>query len=506
MKSYKNILIDVARERQQNNGQIGTSDIVILPKSAEDSRKEPEMKFFRRDFADSFNTVDELLSVLGKKWKITLEKIGRFCNFYYLRADRQEVGLDPELAPVFPISCTNHQLVEEFGGEMTVNRIIRKCEEIGVLVRITDKYRFGCGDPSLNRCYVYAFNQKLAELVFEACNVKGISCISRIRKREMERVDAVEQPAAPEPAAKTVLDDDARITLRTYRIGVKDYDDETVKALIERKYAGLVEPRKEKIDWINERVPLDERIRFETNVDRDRRGIVNRVGWRATSRIVSYKAHENGSAEYKGMWRKDYLNSRFGVGKWHEYDVRGSIYQIAHLLNFGEWLGNGSDPYELMYGGKFASKGDRNAFKSICMPFYFDNPKCLLSHNRQRIPKCIRRYGKDVLQQTFDRAIEAMEDFTGERFHNEVFLHESLLYIDFVFRLMEQEDVRKVVQVYDGFTFGADDWKLLGGSLDRILAECAQVYCKDYRRWRDADSGRPKAVGSRDLAAESREG
>ena len=94
-------------------------------------------------------------------------------------------------------------------------------------------------------------------------------------------------------------------------LGLKRTEDWKIKELTTWKYKELVEPRMITIASMNFGLRPDEQIRFEPNVKRDARGYASRVGWRATSSIVSFKAHENGNPNYKGRWRKDYLAEHF---------------------------------------------------------------------------------------------------------------------------------------------------------------------------------------------------
>ena len=76
-----------------------------------------------------------------------------------------------------------------------------------------------------------------------------------------------------------------------------------------------------------------------------------------------------------------------------------------------------------------------------------------------------------------------MRGFTGDKFFNEVFLHESLMYIDFVYTLRDMGI--DVVQIYDGFYLrkGLVDEQ----ELEWMMRECAMKYLAEYRAWLKRD-------------------
>ena len=76
-----------------------------------------------------------------------------------------------------------------------------------------------------------------------------------------------------------------------------------------------------------------------------------------------------------------------------------------------------------------------------------------------------------------------MRGFTGDKFFNEVFLHESLIYIDFVHALREMGI--DVVQIYDGFYLRKG--LVAEHELEWMMRECAMKYLAEYRAWLKRD-------------------
>ena len=466
MTTNNSIILCVAEERSHN-------------RKANDKRPDFHFDFGPSDFKDYAKTESELTKRLGRKWKTNLEDIGRFCLEYqsvtsnYFKTNEEGVNHD---VSIYPISCRNSNLLLLFKNPSAVSRMLKKCRKIGLLVRMNTDYCFGNVRKSRNYCYHYAYNKSVEHLVIGVCKEKGINL------EERKNEDTIVSTFA---ARSKISDEDkSRITLKTSRIGLVGYDNEDGEEAIKdyimhEKYGRLIVPRESKIKMINKKLPSRHRIRFAPNLKYNKKGRLISIGLRATNEIVSLKAHESEHPNYRGMTRPDYLKKYFGTGSYTSYDVRASIYQISHLLNFGEWMGNGHDPYQMMFGESFARPEDRDAYKSFCMALYFDNPNVIYAHNRLFIPCSVAQYGKDAIKKAIADAEESMCRFTGEKFFNEVFLHESLLYIDFVYELRMRGI--EVVQIYDGFYIPQGSISI--EELEQLMRDCAMNYLGEYRNW-----------------------
>ena len=466
MNTSKSIILCVAEERSHNRKE-------------NDKRPDFHFDFEPSDFKDYARTESELIDVLGRKWKSNLTDIGRFCLEYqsvtsnYFKTNEEGVNHD---VSIYPISCKNSNLLLLFKNPSAVSRMLKKCQRIGLLVRMNMDYCFGNVRKSRNYCYHYAYNKSVEHLVIDVCKEKGINLEERMKENTIVSTFAARSKISDE--------DKSRITLKTSRIGLVGYDnedgEESIKDFImHEKYEVLIAPRELKIKAMNKDLPRKQRIRFAPNLKYNKKGRLISIGLRATNEIVSLKAHENEHPNYRGMMRPNYLKQYFGTGEYTSYDVRASIYQISHLLNFGEWIGNGKDPYQMMFGEPFARPEDRDAYKSFCMALYFDNPNEIYAHNRLSIPCSVERYGRDAIKKAIREAEESMRKFTGDKFFNEVFLHESLLYIDFVYELRMRGI--EVVQIYDGFYLRQG--VVSEEELEGLMRQCAMRYLQDYRGW-----------------------
>ncbi len=465
LNNDRDIIIDVATERNNNRDQI--------------NGERPKFKFDFKptDFKDYIKSEKGLKSALGRKWRPNLKDIGMFAKMYqpitsnYFKTDKEG---NHHPVSIMPISCKSSNLIESFRNPSAVSRLIKKCQRIGFLVRMDKHYHFDKRKAKRNYSYFYAYNKSVEHLVIDVCRRRKIDI-----EASMEKDYTIVGTFAD--TMKIPQTDYDRITLKTGRIGLAGYNNKSAEAAIKRvimveKYGRLILPRLAKIGAMNMRLPKEQRIVFNPNLKYDKNGRLIRIGLRATNHIVSLeKDRENAN----GKTRMEYLTEFFGTDKIQEYDVRASIYQISHLLNFGEWIGNGNDPYEKMFGQLFKSRAEREAYKSFCMALYFDNPNEIYAHNRRAIPFCVSQYGKDAIKEAIFKAEESMRGFTGDKFFNEVFLHESLMYIDFVYALRDMGI--DVVQIYDGFYLRKG---LMGEcELERMMHDFAKKYLVDYRAW-----------------------
>ena len=168
MDTSKDILIALAKERYANE------------ENDNHKRKDFEKDFRPEDFKIYVKTEDELISSLGKREKTrlgNLQRIGKFCNIYqpvtsnYFKT--YENG-KPHPVSIFPISCLNKHLVRLFGYPKRVSRLLHICQDIGFLVRVSDKYRFNCSCKGKNFCYLYAYNKYVEHLIIDVCRKRKI--------------------------------------------------------------------------------------------------------------------------------------------------------------------------------------------------------------------------------------------------------------------------------------------------------------------------------------------
>jgi len=104
----------------------------------------------------------------------------------------------------------------------------------------------------------------------------------------------------------------------------------------------------------------------------------------------------------------------------------------------------------------------------------------IIHHNRRYTPVSLKTHTANELSTMIRSARSSMKSFTGDFFGSEIFLHESLLYVDFVWQLRQRGI--PVVQVYDGFylPYGS----ISEDEIEELMCQCTMNYLDDFKCWR----------------------
>ena len=93
----------------------------------------------------------------------------------------------------------------------------------------------------------------------------------------------------------------------------------------------------------------------------------------------------------------------------------------------------------MMYGHKFDSKADRDAYKRICMRLMFGKLSQLGNQVERRLSKLEdKQYDRDrknIIQGTMSEAKICMYEALGSSYDSEIFLHESCIYVDMLSKM-----------------------------------------------------------------------
>ena len=234
--------------------------------------------------------------------------------------------------------------------------------------------------------------------------------------------------------------DKSKIFIRSHMMmNVTGISNERIIAALEERYPQV--PYYAKIvDNLNKSRPNEDKIKFKFTLKfRTKSGkrYLTKIGFRASSLLCNYKEHENANPFFMGKWRKDYFSPKYGT--YDHYDVNASIYRLTYNLNNDEALGFDQDVYEMMYGHKFESKADRDAYKRICMRLMFGKLSQLGNQLERRLSKLEdKQYDRDrreAMQNTMSEAKLNMYEALGSSYDSEIFLHESCIYIDMLAKM-----------------------------------------------------------------------
>lgn len=320
---------------------------------------------------------------------------------------------------------------------------ISNCIELGWLIDFHDYFHM-----NTKAKYYYLSNEFLADnklLVNRVINNINNNISLNLIKVELEQVidQKIEQLQQKE-------EDRLMTTTRFGKVRIPvEYDDETIKAILYKKYPQILDYKLLALE-INAKIHDYYQIKFEPKITRANKYIV-KIGIRATNPIClkhTIKKHP----EYEYKFSREYsLDNIFGKDNWEEYDIKGSVPRISRLVNFGEWEDSLIDPYEVMYHdwcvdnfGEW-NKRTRDLMKQYFMYLYFDGSE------KQIIKDLKNAHGElwDGAEQTITQWKKLTEDYCGTVDGTSVFLHESCIYMDVYNELINRGI--DTVQVYDAF-------------------------------------------------------
>ena len=395
---------------------------------------------------------ESLLKALGRKWRICIKEL-------YLLVRMYESHVSDKHISTFQFCLTSKRLNEVYENVKGVRIVVGMAQRCGLILCVEDDWKYGTGgDWDYGK--LYAWNRDCADQIVRLARKHQLTSrlprsvsMKRIVKNHDKLVMSARKKGDP-----SEIQISQRTSLST------DWTDDEVVAALRENYPQLKWAQDTAIR-LNERLRDDEQISVFPNIQRTHTRI-SKIGFRVSNPLVSLKTKEGKGSDRK--WRSDYLNERFGEGKWVGYDVKSSIYRVQWLVVHGEWLDNSIDFYQRMVGFDFPSAEDRDNYKhGLAMKLFFENsPKTLTTH--------LMRKGMDRAtifnyKQTVKIAWDKMRDFIGEPIKSVIFLHEGCIYLE-AFRRMVEDRGWEVVQVYDGFYIRRD-----GRNGDDVIREAASI-------------------------------
>lgn len=418
--------------------------------------------FTQDDFRNDVTDEGSLVKLLGQRWKVNLALLGSFVDLYQYLTGRQQIS-------EIPISSTSRVLVEIYKDHRNVSRVIELACKVDLLKCTSDKYRFGQYE-TYSRLYIY--NKNVQDLIKSLIAKYNINFTKYIVKNH------VLDTSIYNSGHEFTFDKEKHYNvIFSSRLRIPNMKDEECLEILYKQYPMLADYQ-QIADEMNQTYLVDvpeQQIKFRPTINRSRGGFITGIGIRATSSVCSLKEHENENEDYKGMWRKDYLKNYLGQ-TYYSYDVKSSIYRVSHLMNYGEWADSSIDFYEGIYGRKFSSPEERTLFKDFCQRLYFDSANAIYAHTKPCYADLLASgVSETEIKQAISEMKGRMEYALGNfAMNNEVFLHESCIYLDLVKYL--RDNGCKVVQVYDGFYSDQD----IAGICEKELPAIAERYYNRY--------------------------
>lgn len=413
---------------------------------------------------------------LGRKWKSNVSDLLSFIDLYKYLTERKEQ------VRALPISCTCDFMIEVFGNSRNASNVLSIAQKVDLLHCVVNDYQFGGYNDSYNKAKQYILNKRVQDIILELGNEYNITHKKYSKQYTIYNSGNIRNKVEN----YDILFDKVKINSKL-RIadpcGHKNRDafEETCNAILDEKYPQMAELKNDANYIDSQPFYLDHpelQVKIRPHYEYSRGGLVSKIGLRATNRIVSLKEHDNGK-ECGKKWRKEYLKELFGTENYQSYDVKASIYQLTYALNTNDWLDNKVDMYSEIFGNEWEYEGQRNEFKSLCMPLYFERTnKTAVHHLRQKA-----RLNEIMTDEESNFAVMSLRNnminaLGGKLYDSEIFLHESVIYNHVTMELVRQG--WDIVQVYDGFYGMNKDDRDLKKDIDTILTDYITYYINTY--------------------------
>lgn len=402
------------------------------------------------EFGCTPRSYEDFRKVLGRQCNHTLGKLRTFIDLYQFTTSRKCVT---EL----PISTCSQKLIHLFGSWQNVSNLLVKAQKIGLLKCIDDKFVL---KQSAKR---YIYNKESQDIIKSIVKERKISYKRYIKENVIYKNNSANlQKQIPDNIKERI-----RVGTNLW-IPIKgSCPQEVIKQVLEMKYPQAVE-QIIKANEMNRQLNSAEQISAEWNLHISDSGkYLMKIGFRMTSGIVSLKAHQDIDDErshkkvYTGVWRKDYLRQQ--LGKVYAFDVKSSIFRLTYNLNHNDYLDDNLDVYAVLHGRAFCSEAERNCYKLFKMRTYFD--KFVAKHI---MPVFDPLFSDDIKTAVADD-VTSEYAYLGRHYDSEIFLHESCIYNELVYRL-RKKGIR-IVQIYDGFYSNVNIAEMCKAELQTILIE-----------------------------------
>lgn len=344
------------------------ADINARAKEAEDWRTYRTGSIYEQsDFANDITSTEELMNRLkgiSRKSGKNLERLyeaSRVLEGYMADGVIEEVAI-----------ATTGGLARVF-SKSTAAEVIKLAERVDLLI-CTDPYYAPSwevngkkGNNGTARKYI--INPQMIELIRRAYLGEDAKKPRRTGEKGGEEDEEAEIPAEEVNALLGRYD----VRLSSHLHLPAHLSDGEVRGCIYARYPQL-SVLMETMKRINRKYYAGEpmlQLRQRVKITRGKSGVVSKIGTRCTSGLCQLRANDI-PIDYEGQTRQMFLERYYGGRGYYEYDVKSSIYRVAHFMKTGEWLAGDVDFYALMSPYEFTDKQARDDYKAgLAMQLYF---------------------------------------------------------------------------------------------------------------------------------------
>lgn len=418
-----------------------------------------------------FNPFNIPISKKRNFTKNTLSKVLYFIDSKkHIRfTDKEHNGLT-----VMGISVKNKKLKSICGGSIKqVSRLIDYMIQIGLLAEYDESYQYNSKN-NYSKQYCYSYHTELK--VLEYCKQNGIE--------KSEHINGTKKILSSKNIIGINIADvkfSSKLNLQKPPNYSQKQFEEYLYSVLHHNYPNL-KKYQDIANHINKTYDEARKIYYEPTFKWNSKNTsVIKIGIRATNSLCNCKKEfEPKDLNRNFLYRKDVLK-KYKLN--YSYDIKSSVPRVTVLLNTGVWLDSRIDLYELMAAefNQMCSKEylkwnsfNRKVFKKFHMLSYFDSYNMISAHLKRRI-SLKTKYKRDDWVRLDDAMIcykKSVEIVLGKLWDNEIFFHESNIYLDVLFELVISRGT-DVLMIYDSFYLRTEV-----KDIEKIIAKCAENYIK----------------------------
>jgi len=383
---------------------------------------------------------------------------------------------------IIPVSCNNKRLKSICGNSKEVSRLIQFMKQIGLLKDEDTSYQFNSTISNYNKSKTYQYFYDNEIKIKEYCTANNIYIYRERNYKERSYIDTVVDIFAFEPSQ--VKFSSKLHLLKPTGMSNQKFED-ILTSILYDNYPELSEYQK-LADRINDTFFLDYpefQVSYRPTFTWSKGDTaVRKIGIRATNQLSNVETEE----------RKEKLKE---YGMTLSKDVKSSVPRLSMSLTYGYWLPEDIDLYELIWNQYTSIKESevneinidtvvdtfaetRESIKHLTLPAYFDYDDTRLgSHIRNRMNN---KADKDDVYNEMNYLQQAVRRITGNCYDNEIFYHESNIYMKVLFRLLDEGYL--VWQVYDSwYAKGDSTQEEYEKHVTELVAKIANEYLEGFR-------------------------
>jgi len=426
--------------------------LASLPSPWEDMRKKKSVYIQsviheQSEFRNDVQNIDAVKSILGQKWKTTLQR-----NIYpfirYLRGKCYR-----EYIKESPIATTDKNLIDMLRSRRIVGRTRDLLEKLDCIKLINGDY-----SKKDKVAQIFILNRDTMDMILEFCVEKFGEIATSKNKQQLPATSVIEP---------------SRCVFGKVSIMRKGINKE---ALLLNITQGLCSNYRQLGHYMDKREKLNKNIpdvfhgHLLPNIETTEK-LVTRIGIRDW----------NDFCNKENIFFKVETLKIFGWKRLFQYDIKSSVPRVLLLLNTGKWMDQEIDIYELLNDSPFSDSTTRDNCKLFNLRCFFCSAKQVHSQVEAILRQRYKGAELSRKMKIVDSIKADVDRKLGEKNGTEVFLHESCIYMD-VEAVLQKNGIQ-YAKKYDAFYLNGDDESKdteRKNMMDEIVKSCAENYYKDW--------------------------